>query len=115
MIVIRLPKTFWFNSGWLKDDDENLKYEIEFIIKYNGSLAENQVKNETEQLLLKEKHGDNIHEQKAAKRVRRKNLFITCHKDQAEEIQTNMLLCKTYPFITPGRTLRKNSISTINL
>ena len=70
------------------------------MIKYNGSLAENQVKNETEQLLLKEKHGDNIHEQKAAKRVRRKNLFITCHKDQAEEIQTNMLLCKTSIYYT---------------
>ena len=50
MIVIRNPKTFCFNFDWLKDVDENFKYEIEFI------------KNETEQLLLKYKHGNNIDE-----------------------------------------------------
>ena len=33
MIVIRHPKTFCFNSGWLKDVDEKLKHETEFIIK----------------------------------------------------------------------------------
>ena len=30
--------------------------------KYNESLAENKIKNEIEQLLLKYKHGNNIHE-----------------------------------------------------
>ena len=30
--------------------------------KYNESSAENKIKNETEQLLLKYKHGNNIHE-----------------------------------------------------
>ena len=38
-----------------------MKYEIEFIIKSNESLAENK-KTETEQLLLKCKNGNNIHE-----------------------------------------------------
>ena len=33
MIVIRDPKTFSFNSDLPKDVDENLKQEIEFIIK----------------------------------------------------------------------------------
>ena len=33
MIVIRAPKTFYFNVDWLKDVDENLKHEIEFIMK----------------------------------------------------------------------------------
>ena len=28
MILIRDPKTFCFNFGWLKDVDENLKDEI---------------------------------------------------------------------------------------
>ena len=45
-----------------KDADENLKCEIEFIIKSNESLAKNKIKYETEQLLLKYKHGNNINE-----------------------------------------------------
>ena len=62
MIVKRDSKTFCFNSEWPKDVDENLKHEIEFIIKNNKSLAENKKKNEIEQLLLKYKHANNIHE-----------------------------------------------------
>ena len=60
MIVIRDPKTFCFNFGWPKYVDENLKCEIKFIIKSNASLAENKIKNKTEQLLLKYKYGNNI-------------------------------------------------------
>ena len=41
---------------------ENLKHDIEFIIKNNESLPENKIKNEIEQLLLKYKHGNDIHE-----------------------------------------------------
>ena len=62
MIVIRDPKTFCFNFNLPKEVDENLKREIEFIINSNESLAEIIIKNETEQLLLKYKHGNNIHE-----------------------------------------------------
>ena len=62
MIVIRDPKTFYFNFDWLKYFDENLKHEIEFIIKSNDSLAENKIKNKTEQLLLKYEHENYIHE-----------------------------------------------------
>ena len=39
MIVIRDPRTFYFRSDWPKDFDENLKDEIELIIKSNKSLA----------------------------------------------------------------------------
>ena len=61
--MIRDPKTFSFDFDWPKDFDKNLKHKIEFIIKNNESLAENQIKNEIEQLLLKyRKHGNNIHE-----------------------------------------------------
>ena len=35
MIMIRDPKTFFLNFDWSKDVDENLKDEIEFIIKSN--------------------------------------------------------------------------------
>ena len=62
MIVVRDPKTFTFDFDLPTDVDENLKNEIEFIIKSNESLAENKIKNEIEQLLLKYKHGNNIHE-----------------------------------------------------
>ena len=43
-IVIRDPKTFCFNFDLPKDVDENLKREIELIIKSNKSLAENKIK-----------------------------------------------------------------------
>ena len=62
MIVIRGPKTFYFDFDWPKVVDENLKHKIEFTIKSNEPLAENKVKNEIEQLLSKYKHGNNIHE-----------------------------------------------------
>ena len=62
MIVIRDPKTFYFDFYWLKNVDENLKYVIEFIIKSNESLAENKLKNKIEQLLSKYKYGNNMHE-----------------------------------------------------
>ena len=36
MIVIRNPKTFYFDLDWPKDVvDKNLKHEIEFIIQIN--------------------------------------------------------------------------------
>ena len=44
MIVIRDIKTFYFNSDWSRDVDENLKHEMEFIIKSDETLAENKVK-----------------------------------------------------------------------
>ena len=62
MNVIRDPKSFYFNFDCAKDFVENLKHEIEFIIKSNESLDENKIKNEIEQLLLKYKHGNDIHE-----------------------------------------------------
>ena len=55
-------KTFCFDFDWPKYVDENLKHEIEFIYKSNESIAENKIKNEIAQLLLKYKHGNNIHE-----------------------------------------------------
>ena len=60
MIVRTDSKTFSFNSDYPKDVEENLKHEIEFIIKRNESLAENNIKNEIAQLFLKYKHGNNI-------------------------------------------------------
>ena len=62
MIVIRDPKTFCQNFDFPKFVDENLMGEIEFIINGNESSAENKIKNKTEQLLLKYKNGNNIHE-----------------------------------------------------
>ena len=62
MVVIRDPKTLCFNFDFLRDTDEHLIHEIEFIIKSNESLAENKVKIEIGQLLLKYKNGNNIHE-----------------------------------------------------
>ena len=54
--------TLCFTFDWAKDVDQNLKHEIEFIIKSNESLAEDKIKNEIKPLLLKYKHGNNIHE-----------------------------------------------------
>ena len=62
MIVIKDAKTFYFYFDQPKNVDENLKHEIEFMIKSNKCLAENKIRNEIEQLLSKCKHGNNIHE-----------------------------------------------------
>ena len=64
MIAIRDSKTFKFNFDLTKYVDENLKREIEFIIKSNQFLVKNKLKNEIEQLLLKYKHGNNIHKRR---------------------------------------------------
>ena len=64
MIVMRHLKTFILILIGLNRLMERLKHEIylhEFIIKSNGSSADNKIKNEIEQLLLKDKHGNNIH------------------------------------------------------
>ena len=61
-IVIRDPNTFYSGFDWSRNVNENLKHDINFIIKSNESLAENKTKNENEQLLLKYRHGNNIHE-----------------------------------------------------
>ena len=61
MIVIRDPKTFYFDFDWPKDVDENLKHKIEFIIKSNEYLAKNKIKNKIEQILSKYKHENDIH------------------------------------------------------
>ena len=60
MIVIRDCKNFCFDFDWPKDVDEDLKHEIEFIIKSNESLAENKIKNEIERLFSKYKHENDI-------------------------------------------------------
>ena len=43
MTVIRDLKILCFNFDRPKDVDENLKHEIEFIIKRNESLVENKI------------------------------------------------------------------------
>ena len=52
VIVIRDAKTFYFDFDCAKDVDENLKHEIELIIKSNESLVESNITNELVQLLL---------------------------------------------------------------
>ena len=69
LIVIRDPKTFCFDFDWHKDVDENLKHEIEFIIKSNESLADNKMTKEIEQLLSKYKHGSNIHKHRKQQNI----------------------------------------------
>ena len=65
MIVIRDPKTFYFNFVRPTDVNENLKHEIEFIIKSNESLAENKTRRT----------------RKTAKQMSHINFFLTCYND----------------------------------
>ena len=39
-----LIMSFYFDFNWPKDFDDNLKHEIDFIIKSNEYLAENKIK-----------------------------------------------------------------------
>ena len=52
-IVVRDPKSFYFDFDWPNDAEKNLKHEVEFIIKSNESLTENKINNEIGQLLSK--------------------------------------------------------------
>ena len=61
MVLIREPKTFYFDIDWPKNVNEDLKHETECIRKSNESLAENKIKYQTEQLLSKYKHGNDVH------------------------------------------------------
>ena len=62
MVVIREPKTFYFDFDLSKDVDKNLKQGITFLTKYNESLAEFKIKNEISQLLHKYNHANEIPE-----------------------------------------------------
>ena len=48
LVIITEPKTISFNLT--KKVDNNLKNEVDHIIKHNGFMAEHRVKNEIEQL-----------------------------------------------------------------
>ena len=61
VIVIKECKTFNFYFDWPIGADENMKHEIEFIIKDNENSVENKIKNYIEQVLLKNMHGNDIH------------------------------------------------------
>ena len=73
MIVIRDPKNLCFSLDWPKYVDENLK-------KATNLQQRIKLKKEIEQLLLKYKHGNNIHGQ--VKPVNHIIFFFTCHKNQ---------------------------------
>ena len=53
IVVIRKPKTFYFDFHWPKDADKNFKHEIKFLIKSKKPLVENKIKNNIEQFLSK--------------------------------------------------------------
>ena len=65
MIIIREPQTCCVDFDGPGNADEikwNEMHKIEFIIKSSESLVENKKKNETEQLLIKYNHRNNIYE-----------------------------------------------------
>ena len=55
-----------------------MKYETKFIIKSNESLADNKIKSEIQQLLLKDKDGNNIHKQGKPKKKKQKKPNESC-------------------------------------
>ena len=68
MTVISDLETFCFNFDWPKEADQNLKHEIEFIIKNSEYLVENEIKKQLiEQLFLKYKHGNSTPENRKQK------------------------------------------------
>ena len=60
LIIITEPKTIHFNLP--KVISNNLKYEIDFIIRDNELLTEHKIKNKISRLLFKHKHVSDIHE-----------------------------------------------------
>ena len=62
MVVIRDPKPLYSDFDWPKDLNKYLKHEIGLIIKSNKSLAGKKIKKKIQQLFLKFKHGNYIHD-----------------------------------------------------
>ena len=60
LAIIPDPKSIRFNL--IEKSNNNLRYEIDHIIKHNELLAEQRTKNETKQLLYKREHAKDIHE-----------------------------------------------------
>ena len=52
MIVIRDPKSFYFDFDWPENVDKNLKCETQFTRKNNESLAGNKIKNEIKTIIV---------------------------------------------------------------
>ena len=111
MIVIRGTKTFCFNFDWPKYVDENLKHEIEFIKKGNEPLAENKIKNEIEQLLLKYKHGNNIHERAKQQGMDQINLFLICHLKSPNKHLALQNLCIYYKWKNITKQYKNNKLN----
>ena len=59
LVIIAKPKPFYFDSP--KNVGNNLKLEINFIIKQKFFLALHTIKSKVGQLLSKYNHGNNIH------------------------------------------------------
>ena len=81
MIVMRDPKTFYFDFDWPKDADENLKHETEFIIKSNESLAERNKKGDWTTIVQIQAWNQYSWTRKTPKRMNHINLFLSCNKD----------------------------------
>ena len=62
MAVCNNSRTKTVHFDLPKDVGNNLKHEIDFIIKHNECLAEHVIKKKWCQLLFKYKHGKDIHE-----------------------------------------------------
>ena len=60
LLIITEPKTIYFDLT--QDVVNNLKHEIDFIIKQNDFLADHTIKNEISQILSKHKHGNYNHQ-----------------------------------------------------
>ena len=99
-MIIKI-NTFCFNFDLPKYDSENLKHKIEFIIKINKFLAENKIKTRLNNYKLWAwKQYSWTGEKKQMSHI---NSFLTCHEDKIWKVQINLLLFKTYPFITSGK------------
>ena len=61
-LVITEIKAFDFQFDLPEYTDKNLKHKVDHIIRHNGFLAEEKMKNEIDQLLYKHKYGNYIHE-----------------------------------------------------
>ena len=110
LVIIREPKNNHFDL--LKDVNTNLKHEINFIIKDNKFLAEHTTKNEGSQLLSKYKHGNIFMNTENSKMNEPEKFTLNLLHRWDLKAQINMLLFKTYLFITRGKNLMQKCKNT---
>ena len=103
MVVIREPKTFYFDLDIPRDLDKNLKHEIEFIIKRNESLAGYEIKMKLNNYCSNISIKTIFMNTENRKTSEPQNFFLTLSQRLYLRNSNKFVVLETFLFISPGK------------